>query len=197
MSTTIILVAILVLLVILTVDALRFRFRQKEMRKHDRVLLPVSELHRDVTSFLYLNAIGNAKSLSLKEYGYILDFVKILDDTTHSYNQRKTSVFNVHEIAEHFRTYRRMSKAVSEAPDHPEIQKFDKRIRRLWLDAFLAYTPLVRWEFSDKFHRILARLALRLICLVYRMGKQETRLREAVYVMESAETIRNDARRYA
>ncbi|MDE0458920.1 MAG: hypothetical protein OXI15_16615 [Chromatiales bacterium] len=197
MSTTIILVAILVLLAILTIDALRFRLRQKEMRKHDQVLLPVSELHRDVTNFLYLNAIGNLESLSPREYRYILDLVKILDDTIHNYSQHETSVFDVHEIAEHFRTYRRMSKAVSEAPDHPEIQKFDKRIRSLWLNAFLAYTPLIRWEFSDKFHRVLARLALRLICFAYRIGKQKTRLREAVYVMESAEKVRNDARGYA
>ena len=58
--------------------------------------------------------------------------------------------------------------------------------RRFLVAAFLAYTPLIRWE-----------LALRLIVFAYRMGKQDgARRREAEYVVRSAEKVRSDARHY-
>ena len=185
MNTTLLLATILALLVILTGDALRLRFLQKEMQKHDRMLFPFCQLRRDVMSFLYRSVIENADSLSFAEYRFVRQLLSVLDVTIHNYNQHKTSMFNVRKIAKHLQMYRKASKIASEAPDHPELREFDKRIHRLLVAAFLAYTPLIRWE-----------LALRLIVFAYRIGKHGTRRHEAEYVVESAEKVRSDARHY-
>ena len=189
MSTTVFLTTVLLLLAILTADALRFRFRQKEMQKHDRVLFPFCQLRRDVMSFLYRNSMKDADSLSPSEYEFIRQLLNVLDATIHSYNQHKTSMFNLRKIAKHLETYRKASETALKVPDHPEVQEFHQRIHQLLVVAFLAYTPLIRWE-----------LALRLIVLAgrigYGAGKREAFRREAEYVVESAEKVRKDARHY-
>ena len=186
MNTTIFLTTVLVLLAVLAIDTLRFRRRQKEMQKHDRVLFPFCQLRRDVMRFLYVNVIENTGSLSPAEYKSIRQLLNVLDGTIHNYNQHKTLMFNVRKIAKHLKMYRKVSKAALEIPDHPEIREFHERIHRLLVAAFLAYTPLIRWE-----------LALRLIVFAYRMGKQDgIRRREAEYVVKSAEKVRDDARHY-
>ena len=187
MSTTIVLATILILLAISACDALIFRLRQKEIQKHDRVLFPFFQLRRDVMRFLYMNVIDDVDPpLSLAEYEFVRQLSNILDATIHNYNQHKTSMFNVRKIAKHLKMYRKVSKVALEIPDHPEIREFHERIRWLLVAAFLAYTPLIRWE-----------LALRLIVFVYRMGKQDgARRREAEYVVKSAEKVRDDARHY-
>ena len=186
MSITVLLATVLVLLAVLAGDTLRFRFRQKEMQKHDRVLFPFCQLRRDVMHFLYMNAMENTGSLSPAEYKSVRQLLNGLDATMHSYNQHKTLMFNVRKIAKHLQMYRKVSKATLEIPDHPEIRELHERIHRLLVAAFLAYTPLIRWE-----------LALRLIVFAYRMSKQDgIRRREAEYVVKSAEKVRNDARHY-
>ena len=186
MSITIFLATVLVLLAVMAGDALRFRFRQKEMQKHDRVLFPFCQLRRDVMRFLYINVIENTGSLSSEEYKFVRQLLNGLDATIHNYNQHKTLMFNVRKIAKHLKMYRKVSKTALEVPDHPEIREFHERIRWLLVAAFLAYTPLIRWE-----------LALRLIVFAYRMGKQDgIRRREAEYVVKSAEKVRDDARHY-
>ena len=186
MSTTIVLTMVLVLLAVLTGDALRSRLRQKEMQKHDRVLFTFCQLRHEIMRFLYINVIENTNSLSPAEYKFVRRLLNVLDATIHDYNKHKTLMFNVRKIAKHLKMYRRMSKAALETPDHPEIREFHERIHRLQIAAFLAYTPLIRWE-----------LALRLIVFAYRMGKQDgIRRREAEYVVKSAEKVRYDARHY-
>ena len=186
MSTTIVLTAILVLLAVLAGDALRFRFRQRKMQKRDRVLFPFYQLRREVMCFLYINVIENTNSLSPAEYKFVRQLLNDLDATINDYNQHKTLMFNMRKIAKHFKMYRKVSKVTLETPNHPEIREFHERIRRLLVTAFLAYTPLIRWE-----------LALRLIVFAYRMGKQDgIRRREAEYVVKSAEKVRDDARHY-
>ena len=186
MSITIFLATILVLLVVLTGDALRFRFHQKEMQKHDRVLFLFFQLRRDIVHFMYINVIENTGSLSSAEYKFVRWLLNVLDGTIHNYNQHKTLMFNVRKIAKHLKMYRKVSRVALEVPDHPEIREFHERIHRLLVAAFLAYTPLIRWE-----------LALRLIVFAYRMGKQDgIRRREAEYVVKSAEKVRDDARHY-
>ena len=186
MNTTIFLATILVLLAVLVGDALRFRLRQKEMQKHDRVLFPFCQLRRDVMHFLHLSVIEDTDSLSPAEYKSVRQLLNVLDGTIHNYNQHKTLMFNIRKIAKHLKMYRKVSKAALEIPDHPEIRKFHERIRWLLVAAFLAYTPLIRWE-----------LALRLIVFAYRMSKQNVaRRRKAEYVVKISEKVRDDARHY-
>ena len=186
MNTTIFLATVLVLLAMMAGDALRFWIRQREMQKHDRVLFPFCQLRRDVMRFLYINVIENTGSLSPAEYKFVRQLLNVLDGTIHNYNQHKTLMFNVRKIAKHLKMYRKVSRVALEVPDHPEVREFHERILRLLVTAFLAYTPLIRWE-----------LALRLILFAYRMTKQDgIRRREAEYVAKSAEKVRNDARHY-
>ena len=186
MGTTIFLAAVLVLLAILAGDSLRFRLRQKEMQKHDRVLFPFCGLRRDVMHFMYMNVIEDTGSLSPAEHKLIRRLLNVLDSAIRNYNQHKTSMFDVRKIAKHLKVYRKVSRVAFEVQDHPQIREFHERTHRLLIAAFLAYTPLIRWE-----------LALRLIVFAYPMGKQDgIRRREAEYVVNSAEKVRDDARHY-
>ena len=180
------LMTVIILLSISACDALIFRFRQKEIQKHDRMLFPFCQLRRDIIRFLYINVIENTNPLSLGEYKFIRQLLNRLDAAIHNYNQHKTLMLNVRKISKHLKIYRMVSKAALETPDHPEIREFHEHIRRLLVAAFLAYTPLIRWE-----------LAFRLIVFTYRMGKQDrARRREAEYIVKSAEKVRSDARHY-
>lgn len=186
MSITIFLATVLVLLVVLTGDALRFRFRQKEIPKNDRVLYLFCQLRRDIMHFMYMNVIENTDPLSPTECKFVRRLLNVLDGTIHDCNQHKTLMLNVRQIAKHIKMYRKVMKVELEIPDHPKIREFHERIHRLLVAAFLAYTPLIRWE-----------LALRLIVFAYRMGKQdEARRREAEDIVRSAGKIRDDARHY-
>ena len=186
MNTTIFLATVLVLLAVMAGDALRFRYRQKEMQKHDKALFPFCQLRRDVMHFLYMNVIENTNLLSPAEYKSVRQLLNVLDGTIHNCNQHKTLMFNVRKIAKHLKMYRKVSMVTLEIPDHPEIREFHERTHRLLVAAFLVYTPLIRWK-----------LALRLIVFAYRMGKQDgIRRREAEYVVKSAEKVRDDARHY-
>ena len=189
MSTTILLTTILVLLAISTVDALRFRLRQKEIQKHDRVLLPFCQLRRDVMCFLYREIIESADSLSPAQYRYIRRLLNVLDDTICSYDHYKISPFNVRMMARHLEIYQKVSKTASKTPDHPEIWEFHARFRELWVKALLTCTPLIRWE-------PVLRLMIFAYYIGYTAGEQEARWREAEHVMKSAGEVREDARRY-
>ena len=185
MDTTI-LATVLVLLAMLTVDASRFRFHQKKMQKHDRVLFPFCQLRRDIIRFLYMNVIENTDSLSPVKYRFVRHLLDVLDIAIRNYNQYETSMFNVRRIVKHLEMYQEASRTALDIPDHSDIREFHERIRRLLVAAFLAYTPLIRWE-----------LTLRLFVLAYHMNKQDgTRRSDAEYVVECAEKVRSDARHY-
>ena len=186
MSTTIFLATILVLLAVLIGDALRFWLRQKEMQKHDRTLFPFCQLRRDVMYFMYMNVVENTGSLSPAEYKLIRRLLNVLDGTIRNYNQHNTPIFNVRKISKQLKMYRKVPRIALEVPGHPQIREFYERIYFLLVAAFLAYVPLIRWE-----------LALRLTVFVYLIGKQDgTRRREAEYVVNGAEKVRDDARHY-
>ena len=144
MSTTIYLLTVFILLAMLAGDALRFRFRQKEMQKHDRVLFPFCQLRRDIIRFLYMNVIENTNSFSLAEYKSVRRLLNVLDAIIHDYNQHKTSISDVQQIVKHFKMYRKISKTALETSSHPEIREFNECIHRLLGAALLAYTPLTR-----------------------------------------------------
>ena len=133
-----------------------------------------------------MNVIESTDSLSPAEYKSVRRLLNVLDGTIRNYNQHKTPMFNVWKIAKYLKVYRKMSQAALEVPDHPEIREFYERIHRLLVAAFLAYTPLIRWE-----------VALRLIVFAYRMSKQNgARRRKAEYVIKISEKVRDDARQY-
>ena len=144
MSTTIYLMTVFILLAMLAGDALRFRFRQKEMQKHDRVLLPFCQLRRDIIRFLYMNVIENTNSFSLAEYKSVRRLLNMLDAIIHDYNQHKTSVSDVRKLVKNFKMYQKISKTALETSSYPEVQEFNECIHRLLGTALLAYTPLIR-----------------------------------------------------
>ena len=144
MSTTIYLLTVFILLAMLAGDALRFRFRQKEMQKHDRVLFPFCQLRRDIIRFLYMNVIENTNSFSLVEYKSVRRLLNMLDAIIHDYNQHQTSISDVRKIVKHFKMYWKISKTALETSSHPEIREFNECIHRLLGTALLAYTPLTR-----------------------------------------------------
>ncbi len=161
----------------------------RRVAKHDGVLFPLCQLRRDLINFLHENVFEKPEALSKEEYASMRRLPDAVNATIHNYNEHKTLRFNMRKVARHLATYRTSRQATEiapQVPDNPAIRRFHEHFGRLLVAAVLAYTPLIRWE-----------LALRLIALACRIGKQEEeRRRAAEYVIKNAEKVRDDARRY-
>ncbi len=186
MNVTIFLAATCVMLGVLLYDTLRFQHRRKESLKHDQVLFPFCQLRRDIMRFLHENVFEKPGALSPDEYTAVRRLSDALDGAISNYNRHKTLMFNVRKMSNHLKVYERASQTTLQLPDHPQIRAFYERAGRLLIKAFLAYTPLIRWE-----------LALKLVIAAYRAWSKEGQHRAAAeYVASHAGKIRDDARRY-
>ena len=159
--------------------------RTRKVDRHDGVLFPLCQLRRDIMRFLYENVFENPGALSREEYQSVRRLLEMLNGAISNYNEHKTVMFNLREMAKHLETYRRASMPSVEVPDNPEIRELHRRFGHLLVKAFIAYTPLIRWE-----------LAARLVVRAYRTGKKAGARRAAEYVVKHSEGVRNDARRY-
>ena len=158
----------------------------RRVKKHDGVLFPFCQLRRDIMRFLYENVFENPGALSHEEYQSVRRLLGVLNGAISNYNKHKTVMFDLREMAKHLETYRHTSMPTVEVPDNPEIRELHRRFGRLLVRAFIAYTPLIRWE-----------LAVWLIAQAYRAGKEAgARAVAAEYVISNASEVRNDARRY-
>ncbi len=161
----------------------------KRVRKHDQMLFPFCQLRRDIIAYLKKNVLDAPNRISQKEGEAILKLLDIVNQTISNYNRHKTVMFNLREMQKYLKKYQRASSTTLEIPDNPEIHMLYQNFGRLLVKAFIAYTPLIRWE-----------LTLRLIAYAshagYRAGKKERARRVAKYVVNHSEKVRNDARRY-
>ncbi len=167
-----------------------FSFVQiRRVGRHDHVPFPFCQLRRDIMGFLYESVFEKPGTLSREEYTSVHRLLDVVSETIHNYNQHKTLMFNLRKMVKHLRAYRKTTKVTLNIPENPQIQAFHKRFVQLLATAFIAYTPLIRWE-----------LTLRLIAYAshagYRAGKKERARRVAEYVVNHSEKVRNDARRY-
>ena len=122
--------------------------RIRKVAKHDGVLFPLCQLRRDLMRFLYDNVFVKPNALSHEEYVSIRRLLSVLDGAIHNYNQHKTLLFNFRKMVKYLRQYRHMLKRTAPVnlTDSKEIQEFHARFSRCLARAFLAYTPLIRWE---------------------------------------------------
>ena len=157
----------------------------KKVSRHDGVLFPFCQLRRDIMSFLYENIFQNPGALSREEYAAVRRLSDTLNGTIRNYNQHKTLMFNMREMAEHLEAYRQAADTTLNIPNHPVIQEFHERFGRLLVKAFIAYTPLIRLE-----------LVLYLVARAYRLGKETNARRAIENAVANADKVRSDARRY-
>ncbi len=153
----------------------------KKVSRHDGVLFPFCQLRRDIMSFLYENVFQNPGALSREEYAAVRRLSDTLNGTIRNYNQHKTWTFNMRKMPEHLEAYRQAADTTSNIPNHPIIQEFHERFRRLLVKAFIAYTPL---------------FVLHLVARAYRLGKKAGARRAIENAVANADKVRNDARRY-
>ena len=148
----------------------------RRVDKHDGVLFPLCQLRRDMMRFLYDNVFVKPNALSHEEYVSIRRLSDALDDTIHNYNQHKTLLFNLRKMMIYLRQYRHMLKRTAPVnlTDNKEIQEFHARFSRCLARAFLAYTPLIRWE-----------LPFRLGLLAYYAGYRAASDRRQQYVLSA------------
>lgn len=156
-----------------------FSFRRiKKVDKHDQVLFPFCQLRRDIMRHL----LDNLDTLTPEEYRPLRKLLDMLDATIHNYNRHKTRMFNLRTILRQTTRYRRAKKQAErvDIPEDSPAVEFYFRFFHLLAKAFLAYTPLLRWE-----------LAWRLAWFF--IGKSfRARIN---YLRKVAEQIREDARR--
>ncbi len=156
-----------------------FSFRRiKKVDKHDHVLFPFCQLRRDIMRHL----LDNLDTLTPEEYRPLRKLLDMLDTTIHNYNRHKTRMFNLRTILRQTARYRRAKKQAERIhiPDNSAIKEFYARFSILLVKAFLAYTPLIRWE-----------LALKIFAFVIgRLVRAKTDR-----LLKVAEQVREDARR--
>ena len=120
--------------------------RIKKVDKHDRVLFPFCQLRRDIMRFLR----DNMETVTQEEYRSLRTLLTMLDNTIYHYNRHKTRMFNLRKILKHMLGYQDAKKQVEKIvmPDNSAIKEFYTRFVRLLVQAFLAYTPWLRWEIT-------------------------------------------------
>lgn len=161
--------------------------QNREAKKHDSVLFPFCQLRRDVMRYRYEAVMGMHGSYSRSEREALRRLSRELDETIHNYKSHKTVMFNLRKIIKYIQKYRHALKQTAslEMTDNTEIKKFHARFACLLARAFVAYTPLIRWE-----------LALRLMVFagsfIWRIGKMRMQ-----YILRSADTLREYGRHYA
>ena len=163
--------------------------RIRRVGRHDHVLFPFCELRRDIMGFLYESVFEKPGTLSREEYTSAHRLLDVVNETIHNYNQHKTPMFNLRKMVKHLSAYRKTTKVTLNIPENPQIQAFHKCFVQLLATAFIAYTPLIRWE-----------LALRLLAYAFHAGRlagqKERARRVAKYVVNHSEKVRKDARHY-
>jgi len=161
--------------------------QNREAKKHDSVLFPFCQLRRDVMRYRYEAVMGERGSYPRGEREALRRLSRELDETIHNYKAHKTVMFNLRKIIKYIQKYRHALKQTAplETTDNTEIQKLHARFAYLLARAFVAYTPLIRWE-----------LALRLMVFagsfIWRIGKMRMQ-----YILRSADTLRECERHYA
>ncbi len=150
-----------------------FWLQIRKAAKHDRVLFPFCQLRRDIMCFLREHMPDQPNALSREEYDSVLRLLDVVSDVIHHYNRHKTVMFNFRRVIKFSMKYRdtlEQAKPI-EMTGNAKIQEFHHRFVGLLAKAFIAYTPLIRWE-----------MVLRFIAYIYRARK------------EAAERVVNDAR---
>ncbi len=161
----------------------------RRIQKHDRVLFPLCRLRRDIMAFLRKHVFANPGALSQQDYTAVRLLLDALNFAIDNYNEHKTSMFNMRKMARHIKAYRYASKPVRKIPEQPEIAEFQRCFRRLLAVAFIAYTPLIRWQIALLVIAAASRVG-------YREGKKTRARRDAEYVVKNSAQVRDDARRY-
>ena len=153
--------------------------------KHDDALFPFCQLRRDVMKYRYESVVSG--TLSPTEIESLRRLSRTLDATIRNYNQHKTVMFNIRQVAKYLKQYQNTVEQTEpvDLTDNAAIQAFHARFARCLAVAFFAYTPLIRWEFT-----------LRLIVRACRIIKETSMQQAANYVAQNAEKVRDDARRY-
>lgn len=145
-------------LVLLAVELCWFCHQQKKSCKHDDVLFPFCQLRRDVVAFLHENVFEQPGGLSRAEYDSVRRLLDALNHAIRNYNEHKTLLFNLREVARYLRQYRHTLKQVKpvDVTKNRTIQQLHARFARCLAIAFLAYTPLIRYELLLKIVRVVA-----------------------------------------
>ncbi len=162
----------------------------KKIAKHDGVLFPFCQLRRDIMKFRFDEIMQPSMTLSRDERESLRRLSSALDNVIHNYSRHKKMMFDLRKMIKAIREYRHILKQIPaiDMTNNTKIQEFHHRFAGLLARAFIAYTPLIRWERT-----------LRLIANAYRAGKKEgahRRAEQAQYIISNAEKARNDARRY-
>lgn len=180
MNTTLILAAMLTMFVVLVLDGYWVRHCQKKMQKHDAVLFPFCQLRREIMKHLFDAVMESPATLSRGEFDALRRLSRVLDATIHNYNRHKTEMFNLRKMVKLLHQYRHTVKEMPpvDFTDNSEIREFHHRFLQLFCRAFVAYTPLIRWE-----------MTLRFMVLVSRNKYRQ-------YVLKVAHIVRDDVRRY-
>ncbi len=156
--------------------------RIRQVDTHDSVLFPFCQLRRDMLRFLHEYVVENPGTLSREEYTSVRKLLDVVSGTIHHYNRHKTVMFNIREMAKYLKQYRRRLKKIAppELTDNADIQEFHARFVLCLAKAFLAYTPLIRWELVSK-----------LVVLAYRFRYRVVSHRLRTYVLEGAKHVRH------
>lgn len=115
----------------------------RRIRRHDHVLFLFCQIRRDAM------ALVRERQFDFEREDYIAlrNLIELLNTTIDNYNEYKTVVFNVRRLAnlliKYRKTARRFDDKLRETHD-PTINALSHRFVLAMMEAFLAYTPLIR-----------------------------------------------------
>jgi hypothetical protein len=121
-------------------------FRKK--KKHDDILYRFCQVRRDAIAMIDRRNV----ELSRKQYASIRNILESVNAMIHNYEQCKTTVFNFRKFVRFLKFYRDAARQAESIhiPNDPEIIAFHHQYKTAIIEAFLAYTPLIKSEICVK-----------------------------------------------
>ena len=142
--------------------------RASKLQKHDRVLFSFCQLRREIISFLHeeTSSIGTGAHITCNDYHAVRKLVDNLNFAIHEYKDRKTLMFNVRTVLRYLDQYKQTKQDMDWLHEisNVQVKGFYYKFVRCLAIAYLAYTPLIRFE-----------LVLRMFVHAYCLAKAEIR----------------------
>ncbi len=155
--------------------------------KHDNVLFPFCQLRRDVMKFRFDEIMQPSMKLSRDERESLRRLSSALDNVIHNYSRHKKMMFNIRTVIAQLRKHQSALKKIEplKLTDNKDIRNFYVRFGYCSAKAFLAYTPLILWEF-------VLRLLVRVAPIIWHISKSR-----AEQLSQDMISVRQDKQRYA
>lgn len=139
-------------------------FQARKTRKHDEVLFRFCQIRRNAIELI----ASRHQELSKEQYSSVRRLLDHASIMIHDFDKCKSLIFNYRRFVKALKFYRGKVQEADQisVPNDADIVNLHKHYRYALWQAFLAYTPFIKTEFSIK-------MMIKLFALLSRLGNHK------------------------